>query len=55
MGRRKLEDKFYLVLSKSRNYTHGAFPFSEDGLEKAKKFIKEKSKQSKDALYIVEK
>ncbi len=47
--------KFYLILSKDRKYTQGAFPFSPEGLKLAKKFVKDKNKTEKDKFYIVEK
>jgi hypothetical protein len=46
--------KFYLVLSKKHNYTHGAFPYSEEGLKLAKSFITQKE-NAKEKFYIVEK
>ncbi len=49
------KNKFYLVLSRSSNYTYGAFPFSPEGLKIAKKFIKDKTKTVNESLYIVEK
>lgn len=46
--------KFYLVLSERSNYTHGAFPHSEEGLILAKSFIKKKE-SSVEKYYIIEK
>lgn len=59
MGMRKkketsLRKRFYLVLSKHSNYTHGAFPFSKEGLKSAKSFIKGKENLN-EKYYIVEK
>jgi hypothetical protein len=47
------KQKYYLVLSRYKNYKHGAFPHSPEGLELAEAFV-EKHKDTED-LYIVEK
>ncbi len=47
--------KYYLVLSKSRNYTYGAFPHTKDGKKKAEDFAKVNSKKLKEDLYVQEK
>ena len=47
--------KYYLVLSKSRNYTYGAFPYNEDGKKEAEKFLRKESKKSNEELYLTEK
>jgi len=44
--------KYYLVLSKSRNYTYGAFPYSKEGKKKAEAFVRKTSKSQKEELYI---
>ncbi len=53
--KRKRVKKYYLVLSKDKNYRYGVFPHTPDGLNKAKDFVKNKESQSGDKLYIVEK
>lgn len=47
--------KYYLVLSKHRNYTYGAFPYSEDGKKQAERFLRKESKKANEELYLVEK
>ncbi len=47
--------KYYLVLSKSRNYTYGAFPHTEEGKKRAESFVKTESKKVNEELYLVEK
>jgi len=47
--------KYYLVLSKSRNYTYGAFPYSAEGKKQAERFLRSESKKSNEELYLVEK
>lgn len=49
-----LHERFYLVLSKESNYTHGAFPFSKEGLKSARSLVKTKSTRE-EKLYIVKK
>jgi len=51
---RKKSPKYYLVLSKSRNYTYGAFPYTTEGKKKAEAFIKKTSKAQTEELYIKE-
>lgn len=53
MSKRLKKEKYYLVLSKDKNYNHGAFPYTDEGLKMAKDFVKKFSKQ--EELYIVEK
>ncbi len=50
MARKK--QKYYLVLSKSKNYRHGVFPFTPEGKEQAETFIR---KCKNEDLYLVEK
>ncbi len=50
MARKK--QKYYLVLSKSKNYRHGVFPYTPEGKEQAEKFIKHSKNEE---LYLVEK
>ena len=44
--------KYYLVLSKGRKYTYGAFPYSKEGKKKAEAFVKKNSKPETEELYI---
>jgi hypothetical protein len=44
--------KYYLVLSKSRNYTYGAFPHTTEGKKNAEDFIRQNSKKFREELYI---
>ena len=50
--RSKRKSKYYLVVDRSRGYTHGAFPFTEEGLEKAKEFIKSSEEKTGEELFI---
>ena len=52
---KKRNPKYYLVLSKSRNYTYGAFPHTEEGKKKAETFAKLTSKKVNEELYVKEK
>lgn len=47
MPKKKIEDKFYRVVSKDGNFLHGAFPFTEEGLIKAEKYAAKVSKSIK--------
>ena len=49
---KKKTPKYYLVLSKSKNYTHGAFPYTREGKQKAEEFIKLSSGEKNEELYI---
>jgi hypothetical protein len=53
MPRKKNKKKYYLVLSKSRNYTYGAFPYTEEGEKLAQIFAKKYSKEKDEELYVV--
>jgi hypothetical protein len=50
---KKKNPKYYLVLSKSRNYTYGAFPYTKEGKRNAEAFIR-KSKKEGEELYLAE-
>ena len=52
MSKKKSKKKYYLVLSKDKNYRYGAFPPTEEGLEMAINYMK---KLAPEELYIVEK
>ena len=49
------KNKYYLVVAKNNGYTHGAFPFTPEGLEDAKKYIKKSLDRTKEVLIIEEK
>jgi len=51
--KKKENDKFYVVVSRGKNYRHGAFPHSDKGLEDAKKYARKISKSSKEKLEII--
>lgn len=55
MRKRKKKSKMYVVLSKEKNYRYGVFPFDDNGLKDAKKFIKEMKSLRNEDLYIIEK
>jgi hypothetical protein len=55
MSRNKASKKYYLVLSKDRNYTYGAFPHTAEGEKNAKAFAKKMSKEKNEELYVAEK
>ena len=50
---KRKREKYYLVLSRNKNYKHGAFPYSPEGLQLAEALVR-KNKGIED-LYIVEK
>ena len=52
---RQRKKKYYLVVSKGRKFTHGAFPHTEEGFEMAEKYIKKISKRSEEEFLILEK
>jgi len=47
--------KYYLVLSKSKNYTYGAFPHTKEGKRNAEDFAKVNSRKFNEELYVQEK
>jgi len=51
----KNRKNYYLVISEKSKYTHGAFEFTDEGLKKAKSYIKLAKKESSENLIIVEK
>jgi len=42
------KDKCYLVVTKDKGRVQGAFPFTREGKEKAKDYLKKLSKEEKD-------
>jgi hypothetical protein len=51
--KKKKEDKCYVVVSNGRNFLHGAFPFTNEGLVLARKYAKTVSLTLKDEPEIV--
>tara|TARA_A100001201_G_scaffold60900_2_gene58210 strand:- start:602 stop:763 length:162 start_codon:yes stop_codon:yes gene_type:complete len=52
----KSKKKYYLIISQKNNWRYGAFDFSEEGKEKAEKYLKHLIRKTKDSsLKIVEK
>ena len=52
MMRTKGKNKYYLVVSKDKGYTYGAFPYTDQGLEDAKAYA-EKSCYGDGVAYLV--
>ena len=52
MPRKKSTKKMYIVKSVGRNYTYGAFPYTDEGKADAEKFVKRMSKERKEELVI---
>ena len=48
MMRTKGKNKYYLVISKDKGYTYGAFPYTDQGLEDAKAYVKKSKKNQKE-------
>lgn len=44
----------YVVKSATNNYTHGAFPYTEEGKTKAEAFVKKAYREKKEKLEIQE-
>jgi hypothetical protein len=53
MPRKK--QKFYYIRSKEKNYQYGVFDHTEEGFEKAEKYMKKLKKTKKEEFYISEK
>jgi len=54
MPRKKSPKTMYVVKSATNNYTHGAFPYSEEGKKKAEAFVKKVYREKKEKLEIQE-
>ena len=52
MARKKNSKKMYIVKSIRRNYTYGAFPYTDEGKIDAEKFAKRMSKDRKEQLEV---
>tara|TARA_Y100000593_G_scaffold92136_1_gene182805 strand:+ start:403 stop:570 length:168 start_codon:yes stop_codon:yes gene_type:complete len=55
MPKNKRNERYYLIESKERKWSYGAFPFTEEGLKEATKHLKKLQKKTKEKLEIVEK
>jgi hypothetical protein len=49
----KKKNRYYIITGEKSKMLYGAFPFTEDGKKKAKKYIK--NMKSSEQLLIVEK
>ena len=54
MPRKKSPKTMYVVKSKNNNYTHGAFPYTEEGKTNAEAFVKKAYREKKEKLEILE-
>ena len=54
MPRKKSPKTMYVVKSATNNYTHGAFPYSEEGKRKQKLLLKRYTREKKEKLEIQE-
>jgi len=52
--KRKSSKKCYVVLSKKRKHTYGAFPFTKEGLKKAKEYSKLMKKEHSEDFIVKE-
>jgi len=53
-AKRKSSKKCYVVVSKKKKHIYGAFPFTEEGLKKAKEYSKTLKKENKEEFLVVE-
>lgn len=54
MARKKSPKSMYIVKAAHRNYTYGAFPYTEEGKKKAESFVKKVGKERQEELEIKE-
>jgi len=52
--KRKSSKKCYIVISKKKKHTYGAFPLSPEGLKKAKAYSKVLKKEHKEDFVVKE-
>lgn len=52
MARKKNSKKMYIVKSIGRNYTYGAFPYTDEGKANAEEFVQKMAKDRKEKLEI---
>ena len=50
---KKKDFKSYLILAERTNYLFGAFPYSEDGLAQAEKYVRKISRRDSEKYRIV--
>ena len=55
MPKNKKNKKYYLIESKRRKWSYGAFPHTEEGLQEAKKYLINLQKKTDEKLEIIEK
>ncbi len=55
MPKSKKSKKYYLIESKTRKWSYGAFPHTEEGIKNAKQYMKNLQKKPKEKLEIIEK
>lgn len=53
-AKRKSSKKCYIVISKKRKHTYGAFVFTEEGLKKAKAYAKTLKKEHREDFIVKE-
>ncbi len=44
----------YIVISKKKKHTYGAFPFTKEGLKKAEQYTKTLKKEHKEDFLVTE-
>jgi len=52
--KRKSSKRCYVVVSKKKKHTYGAFAFTKDGLKKAKQYLKVLKKEHKEEFIVIE-
>ncbi len=55
MPKNKKNKKYYLIESKVKKWSYGAFPHTEEGLIRAKKYLSKLKKKIREELNIIEK
>jgi len=55
MPKNKKNKKYYLIESKGRKWSYGAFAHTEEGLIEAERYLQTLQKKTKDKLEITEK
>ena len=55
MPKNKKNKKYYLIESKVKKWSYGAFPYTEEGLIRAKKYLSKLQKKIREELNIIEK
>ena len=52
--KRKSSKKCYVVISEKKKHTYGAFPFTPEGLKKAKAYLRILKKEHKEEFIVRE-